>query len=79
MIFCCKVSPFFSQSHLQKLFFCVTNSNSTKDRGPFCRQGSFISYESALSKTFSPLDDGTAPPARKDFQDAFYDEESWEF
>ena len=42
------------------------------------RQGSFISYESALSKTFSPLDDGTAPPARKEFQDAFYDEERWE-
>ena len=56
----------------------MTNSSSTKDTAPSCRQGSFISYESALSKTFSPLDDGTAPPARKEFQDAFYDEERWE-
>ena len=45
----------------------------------FHPEGSFISYESALSKTFSPLDDGTAPPARKEFQDAFYDEDTRTF
>ncbi|CAL1126618.1 unnamed protein product [Cladocopium goreaui] len=41
----------------------------------FHQEGSFISYESAMSKSFSPLDDGSQPPQRKEFLDASFDQE----
>ena len=40
----------------------------------FLRPGEcYISYESALSKTFPELDDGSQPPPKKLFQEASYD------
>lgn len=58
-----------------------TRSPSSAFHGDFTDlpQGSFISYESAMSKTFSPLDDGKMPPQRKEFQDASFDQERQNF
>ncbi|CAJ1346665.1 unnamed protein product [Effrenium voratum] len=42
-------------------------------------QGSYISYESALSTAFSPLDDGSQPPATKAFENTSFDKDTQTF
>ena len=77
MAFCLGFNPAYVFFFLN-VFSLQAENHPTSPKIPPGRrvifQGSFISYESALSKTFNPLDDGGAPPQRKEFLECSYDE-----